>query len=103
MYDALATNTHVTQPHQMTQLPIKQYQSCTTPKLHREPIPSKILATNFTVPAKFGKNDLHSSISTPVAHKGEVLLAKNYCSLAKSEKWDSLSNTQHVLTILNNK
>ena len=87
----------------MTQLPIKQYQSCTTPKIHREPIPIKILATNFTVPAKFGKNDLHSSISTAVVHKGEVLLAKNYCSLAKSKKWDSLSNTQHVLTILNNK
>ena len=87
----------------MTKLPIKQYQSCTTPKIHREPIPTKLLATHFTFPAKFGKNDLHSSISTPVVHKGEVLLAKNYCSLAKSEKWDSLSNTQYVLTILNNK
>ena len=87
----------------MTKLPIKQYQSCTTPKIHREPIPTKILATNFTVPARFGKNDLHSSISTPVVQKGEVLLAKNYCSLAKNEKWNSLSNTQHVLTILNNK
>ena len=87
----------------MTQLPIKQYQSCTTPKIHREPIPTKILATNFTVPAKFGKNDLHSSISTPVVHKREVLLTKNYSSLAKSEEWDSLTNTQHVLTILNNR
>ena len=87
----------------MTKLPIKQYQSCTTPKIHREPIPTKILATNFTVPAKFGKNDLHSSISTAVVQNSEVLLAKIYCSLAKSEKWDSLSNTQHVLTILNNK
>ena len=95
-------NTHATQPCQMTQLPIKQYQSCTTPKIHREPIPTKILASNFTVPAKFRKNDLHSSISTPVVHKGEVLLAKIYCSLAKSEKWDSLSNTKHVLTILKN-
>ena len=95
-------NTHATQPCQMTHLPIKQYQSCTTPKIHREHIPTKILASNFTVPAKFGKNDLYSSISTPVVHKGEVLLAKNYCSLAKSEKWDSLSNTKHVLTILNN-
>ena len=72
MYDVLATNT------EMTQLPNKQYQSCTTPKIHREPIPAKILATNSTVPVKFAKNDLHSSISTAVLHKGEVLLAKNY-------------------------
>ena len=49
-------------------------------------IPIKILATNFTVPAKFGKNDLHSSISSTVVQKGEVLLAKKYWSLAKSEK-----------------
>ena len=84
-------------------LPIKQYQSCTTPRIHREPIPTKILATNFTVPANFGKNNLHSSISTPVVDKGEVLLAKHYCAFAKREEWDSLSNSQHVLTILNNK
>ena len=70
----------------MTQLPIKQYQSCTTPKIHREPIPTKILATNFAVPATFGKNDQFSSNSTPVVHKGAVLLAKNQVSLAKSEK-----------------
>ena len=72
MYDVLATNT------EMTQLPNKPYQSCTTPKIHREPIPTKILATNSKVPAKVGKNDLHSSISTAVVQKGEVLLAKNY-------------------------
>ena len=76
MYDVLAMNTHVTQLCQMTKLPIKQYQSCTTPKIHREIIPTKILATYFTVPAKFGKNDLHSSNATPVVHKGEVILAK---------------------------
>ena len=51
MYDALAMNTHVTQLHHMTKLPIKQCQSCTTPKVHRETIPTKIMATNFTVPA----------------------------------------------------
>ena len=84
MCDALAMNTHVRRPHQMTKLPIKQYQSCTTPKIHREPIPTKILATNFTVPAKFGKNDLHSSISTPVVQKGEVLLAKIIAHLPKA-------------------
>ena len=84
MYDALAKNTHVTQLCQMTKL--SNYQSCTTPKIHRETIPTKILATNFTVPAKFGKNDLHSSNSTPVVHKGAVLLAKNYFSLAQSEE-----------------
>ena len=92
-YNALAMNAHVRRPCWVTKLPIKQYQSCTTPKIHREPIPTRILATNFTVTAKFGKNDLHSSISTPVVQKDEVLHAKNYCSLAKSEKWDSLSNT----------
>ena len=86
MYNALAMNAHVTRLCKMTKLSIKQYQSCTTPKIHRETIPTKILATKFTVPAKFGKNDLHSSNSTPVVHKGEVLLAKNYCSLAKSEE-----------------
>ena len=41
MYDVLAMNTHVTQPRQMTKLPIKQYQSCTTPKIHRDPFPPK--------------------------------------------------------------
>ena len=70
----------------------KQYQSSTTPKIYWEPIPTKILATNFTVPAKFGKNDLHSSISTAVVQKGEVLLAKSYCSLAKHEKWEARHN-----------
>ena len=50
MYDVLATNTHVKQLCQKTKLPIKQYQSSTTPKIHRETIPTKILATNFTVP-----------------------------------------------------
>ena len=53
---------------------------------HSQTIPIKILATNFTVPAKFGKNDLHSSISTAVVQKGQVILATNNCSLAKSEK-----------------
>ena len=51
MYDALAMNTHVTQLRQMTKLSIKQYQSCITPKIHRETIPTKILVTNFTVAA----------------------------------------------------
>ena len=86
MYDVLAMNTHVTQPCQMTKLPIKQYQSFTTPKIHREPIPTKILATNFTVPAKFGKNVQLSSNSIPVVHNGAVLLAQNQVSLAKSEE-----------------
>ena len=77
MYDVLAMNAHVTQLHRMTKQSIKQYQSCTTPKIHRETIPTKILATKFTVPANFGKNDLQSLNPTPVVHKGEVLLAKN--------------------------
>ena len=51
MYDALAMNVHVTRLRKMIKLSIKQYQSCTTPKIHRETIPTKILATNFTVPA----------------------------------------------------
>ena len=51
MYDVLAMNVHVTQLHKTTKLSIKQHQSCTTPKIHRETIPTKILATNFTVPA----------------------------------------------------
>ena len=51
MYDALAMNVHVTPLHKMTKLPIKQYQSSTTPKIHRETIPTKSWATNFTVPA----------------------------------------------------
>ena len=76
MYDALAMNTHVTWLCKMTKLPIKQYQSCTTPKINRETNPTKILATNFTVPAIFGMNDLHSSNSTPVVQTGEVVLAK---------------------------
>ena len=101
-YNALAMNTHATQPHQMTKLPIKQFQSGTTPKIHREPFPPK-----FWQQISQSQQNLvrmtHSSISTPVVHKGEVLLAKNYCSLAKSKKWDSFSNTEHVLTILNNK
>ena len=83
MYNALTTNTHVRRPCQITKLPIKQYQSCTTPKIHRKPIPTKILATDFTVPAKFGRNDLHSSISTAVVPKGEVFLAKNVAHLPK--------------------
>ena len=62
-----------------------------------------MLATNFTVPAIIGKNDLRSSIPTAVVQKGQVLHAKNICSLDKSEKQDSLRDTQHVLTILNNK
>ena len=86
MYDALAMNTHVTQPHQMTKLPIKQYQSCTIPKIHRETIPTKILETNFAVPAKFDKNDQLSSNYMPMIHKGAVLLAKNQVSLAKSKE-----------------
>ena len=84
----------------MTKLSIKQYQSCTTQKIHRETIPTKILATIFTVPAKFGKNDQLCSNSTAVVHKGAVLLAKTQPSLAKNEEKDSLSNEQHVLTIL---
>ena len=70
----------------MTKLSIKQYQSCTTPEIHRETIPTKILATIFTVPVKFGKNDQLSSNFMPVVHKGAVLLAKNQVSLAKSEE-----------------
>ena len=50
MYNTLATNKHVTQLCKTTKLSIKQYQSCTTPKIHRETIPPKILATNFTIP-----------------------------------------------------
>ena len=85
----------------MTKLPIKQYQPCTTTKLHRETIPTKILQQI----SQSQKNLVRMTytVSTPVVQKGEVLLAKNYWSLAKSEKWDNLSNTQHVLTILNNK
>ena len=79
-------NIHVRQPWLMTKLPIKQYQSCTTPRLHREPIPTKILATYFAVPAKIGKNDQLCSNSMPVVHRGAVLLAKNQVSLAKSEE-----------------
>ena len=70
----------------MNKLSIKQYQSCTTPKIHGETIPAKSLATNFAVPAKSGKNDQLSSNSTPVVHKGAVLLAKNQVSLDKSEE-----------------
>ena len=35
----------------MTKLSIKQYQSCTTPKIHRETIHTKSLAKNLTVAA----------------------------------------------------
>ena len=49
-------------------------------------IPTKILATNISVPAKFDKNDQLSSNSTPMVHKGSVLLAKNQVLQAKSEK-----------------
>ena len=93
-------NTHVTQLFQMTKLSIKQCQSCTTPKIHRETIPTKILATNFAAPAQIGKNDQLSSNSMPVVHKGAVLLAKNQVSRAKSEEYDSLCIEQHVLTVL---
>ena len=55
-------------------------------KIHRKPIPTKILATNFAVPAKLGNNDQLSSNSMPVAHKGAVLLAKNQVSPSKSEE-----------------
>ena len=85
MYNAITMNTHITQPLQMTKLPIKQYQYCTTPKLHRQTIPSKILATNVTAPAKFGKTDQLSSNSTPLVHKGAVLLARKVSS-TKSEE-----------------
>ena len=77
----------------MTKLPIIQFQSCTTPKIYREPfpnhsqtIPIKILATNFAVPAYFDKNDQLSSNSTPMVPKGAVLLAKIQVLLDKSEK-----------------
>ena len=86
MYDVLAMNAHVTRLQKMTKLSIKQYQSCTTPKIHRETIPTKISATNFTVQANFAKNDLHSSNSTPVVHKGVVLLAKKFSSFPKARK-----------------
>ena len=69
----------------MIKLSIKQYQSCTTQKIHRGTIPNIIFAAIFTLQAKFGKNDLHSSNPIPVVDKGEVLLAKNYYSHAKSE------------------
>ena len=36
----------------------------------------------------------------PMVHEGAELLVKNYVLLAKSEKYDSLRDTQHVLTIL---
>ena len=85
-YNALAMNRHVTHLHQMTKLSIKQYQSCTTPKIHGETILTKILTTNFAVPAKFGNNDQLSSNSMPVVHKGAVPLAKNHVSLAKSKE-----------------
>ena len=49
-------------------------------------IPIKILATKFAVPSKFDKNDQLRSNSTPMVHKGAVLLAKNQVLLAKSEK-----------------
>ena len=61
----------------MTELPIKQYQSCATPKIHREPFPPKFWQQFSQSQQKFAKNDLHSSISTAVAQKGEVLLAKS--------------------------
>ena len=35
-----------------------------------------------------------------MVHKGADLLVKNQVLLAKSEKWVSLRDTQHVLTIL---
>ena len=37
MYKALSTKFQVSRPHRTTKLPIKQIQSCTTPKIHREP------------------------------------------------------------------
>ena len=51
-----------------------------------EPIPTKRLVTNFTIPTNFDHNDQLSSNSTPVVHKAAVLLAKNLVSLAKSKK-----------------
>ena len=69
----------------------KQTTYQTIPVLHNTKntlgtIPTKLLATNFAVPAKFGKNDQLCSNSTPMVHRGAVLLAKNQVLLAKSEK-----------------
>ena len=82
MYDVNTCN--MTMPDDST-----TYQ--TMPVLHKHQkyigtILTKILATNFSVPAKFDKNDQLSSNSMPMVHRGTILLAKNQVSLAKSEK-----------------
>ena len=85
MYDVLAMNVYVTRLCKTTKQSIKQYLSCTTPKIHRETIATKIWQ-QISHSQEICKNDLHSSNPTPVAPKGEVLLTKNYCAHAKSEE-----------------
>ena len=67
MYDVLAMNAYVTQ--QLKRL--NCLSNNTNPAQHQEYIGKPF-------PPKFW--------STPVVHKGEVLPAKYYCSLAKSEE-----------------
>ena len=61
------------------------------------------LAKSTQVPANLARLTnvgLHSSFSTLVVHTQQVPLATHKVPLVKSEKWDSLSNEQHVLTVL---
>ena len=50
--------------------------------------------------ARFTNVGLQSSISVLVVHTHQVSLSTHQVPLAKNEKWDSLSNEQHGLTIL---
>ena len=62
-----------------------------------------ILARSTQVPASLARLTnvgLHSSFSTLVVHTNQVPVATHQVPLVKSEKKDSLSNEQHVLTIL---
>ena len=63
-------------------------------------------ARSTQVPANLARLNnvgLHSSFSTLVVDTQQVPLSTYHVPLAKSEKYDSLSNEQHVLTNLKHK
>ena len=64
---------------------------------------ARILARSSQVQgnlARLTNVGIHSSISTLVVHTHQVPLSTHQVPLTKNEKKDSLSNEQHVLTIL---
>ena len=92
MYKALSTKFQVRLPHWTTILPIKQFQSCTTPKIHREPFPNH-------PHQKFGQQISQSHQEFDKKTNSVQILYLWYIKVQNSLS-NSSRDTQHVLTIL---